>query len=55
MAKGQQRSNKELPEQGGALANRPLVEVRNGGVNMDGGDCSKQQQAGGKSGRPARQ
>lgn len=41
--------NTELPESGAALDTRPLVEVRNGGVNMDG-DCSKQnQRAGGAS------
>ena len=33
--------NKELPDQGGSLATKPLVEVRNGGVNLDS-DCSRQ-------------
>jgi hypothetical protein len=37
-------NNKELPEQGGSLDNRPLVEVRSGGVNMES-DCSRQSAA----------
>jgi filamentous hemagglutinin family protein len=32
---------KDLPETPGALANKPLVDVRNGGMNMES-DCSRQ-------------
>jgi hypothetical protein len=35
---------KDLPETPGALANKPLVDVRNGGMNMES-DCSRQTQA----------
>jgi hypothetical protein len=33
--------SKDLPETAGALDSKPLVDVRNGGMNMES-DCSRQ-------------
>jgi hypothetical protein len=33
--------SKDLPETAGALGNKPLIDVRNGGMNMES-DCSRQ-------------